>query len=95
MKYALEIKDEAREEIIKAYLYYEKEQTGLGERFINHLDEYFDRIKKNPEQFPEKRSPYREAFMQVFPYLIIYEVVENIIIVYSVFNTKRDPEKRP
>lgn len=33
MKYALEIKDEAREEIIKAYLYYEKEQTGLGERF--------------------------------------------------------------
>lgn len=95
MKYALEIKDEAREEIIKAYLYYEKEQTGLGERFLTHLDDYFNRIGNNPDHFPEKRSPYREAFMQIFPYLIIYEIAENTIIVYSVFNTKRNPERKP
>lgn len=95
MKYTLEIKDEARKEIIQAYLYYEKEQKGLGERFLTHLDGYFTRIGNNPDHYPEKRPPYREAFMQVFPYLIIYEIIDNTVIVYSVFNTRRDPEKKP
>jgi len=95
MKYDLEVKDEARKEIIKAYLYYEKEQTGLGERFLTNLDKYFNRIENNPNHFPEKRPPYREAFMQVFHYLIIYEISENNIVVYSVFHTRRDSEKKP
>lgn len=45
MTYELEIKDEARNEIIEAYLYYEKEQQELGERFFNHLDDSFQRIR--------------------------------------------------
>lgn len=95
MKYTVEIKDEARREIIESYLYYESEQPGLGERFLTRLDDYFDRIGNNPDHYPEKRPPYREAIMQIFPYLIIYEIAENSIIVYSVFNTRRNPDNKP
>ncbi len=40
-KLDLIFKDEANLEVIESYLYYEKEQVGLGERFINELDQKF------------------------------------------------------
>ena len=74
MTYILEIKDHANLEIIEAYLYYEEKRLGLGEEFLEHLNVYFDRIITNPKHFPQKRKPYREAFIKRFPYLIIYEI---------------------
>jgi hypothetical protein len=94
MKYSLEIKDEANLETIEAYLYYEGKRTGLGEEFLEHLDTYFDRITANPKHFPKKRKPYREAFIKRFPFLIIYEIEKNKVIVYSVFNTWQNPDKK-
>jgi hypothetical protein len=29
-----------------------------------------------------------------FPFVIIYEIIETEIIIYSVFHTSRDPEKK-
>lgn len=94
MAYILEIKEEAAFEIVAAYRYYEKKQTGLGEEFLKHLDIYFKRITSNPEHFPEKRKPYREAFLGRFPYVLIYEVTIENVIIYSVFNTWQNPEKK-
>lgn len=90
----LEVKDDANLEIIEAYLYYEEKRIGLGEEFLEHLDTYFDRITTNPEHFPQKRKPYREAFIKRFPFLIIYEITKHSVIVYSVFNSWQNPEKK-
>lgn len=94
MAYILEIKDEANWEIIKAYLYYQEKRTGLGEEFLEHLDVYFERIVANPKHFPQKRKPYREAFIKRFPFLIVYEITKNKVIVYAVFNTWQNPDKK-
>ncbi|MGZ0015655.1 type II toxin-antitoxin system RelE/ParE family toxin [Yeosuana sp. AK3] len=90
----LEIKDEANLEIIEAYLYYEEKRIGLGEEFLEHLEAYFDRITANPKHFPQKRKPYHEAFIKRFPFLVIYETTKDRVIVYSVFNTWQNPEKK-
>lgn len=95
MNYKLEIKEEANLEIITAYLYYEKLQEGLGERFLNHLDKYMDWIQTNPKHFPLKKSPYRDAWIKKYPYVLIYEIIENKVILYSVFNTWQNPKKKP
>lgn len=94
MKYILEIKDEANIEIIEAYLYYEEKRFGLGEEFLDHLNSYFERIITNPKHFPKKRKPYREAFIKRFPFLIVYEITDKKVTVYSVFNTWLNPEKK-
>lgn len=94
MTYALEIKHEANIEIIEAYLYYEDKRNRLGEEFLAHLDSYFKRITANPKHFPQKRKPYREAFIKRFPFIIIYEIEKQKVIVYSVFNTWKNPEKK-
>ncbi len=69
MIYKLIIKDEANLEIIESYLYYESKYLGLGDRFENQLEEYFDRISKFPFHYEMKRKPYREAFIKNFHFL--------------------------
>ncbi|MHA6281251.1 type II toxin-antitoxin system RelE/ParE family toxin [Salinimicrobium sp. CAU 1759] len=94
MAFYLDVKEEAALEIINTYLYYEKKRSGLGEEFLEQLDFYFKRITSNPEHFPEKRKPYREAFLGRFPYVVIYEFRNEKVIVYSIFNTWQNPEKK-
>ncbi len=94
MKYDIEIKDYADQEIMVAYIYYQDKRIGLGEEFLDHLTTYFNRIRKYPEHFPQKQKPYREAFIKRFPFLIIYEIEETKIVVYSVFNTWQSPKKK-
>lgn len=95
MIYELEIKEEADFEITEGYLYYERKRIGLGEEFLECIEYYLQRICENPKHFQIKKKNYREAYIRRFPYLIIYEIEENAIIVYSVFNTPQNPEKKP
>lgn len=77
-----------------AYIFFEEKRTDLGEEFLHHLEAYFDRITKNPKHFPEKGQPYLEAFIKRFPFLIIYEIINESVIVYSVFNTSRSTRNK-
>ena len=91
--YELIIKDEAKLEIIDAYHWYESMQEDLGERFLNELDNCFDRMCLSPEIFPRKHKDMRQVVMKVFPFVIIFEIEEDAVVVYAVFNTYRDPGK--
>lgn len=95
MKYELEIKEEAVFDIKEAYLYYEEQRKGLGNRFLDTLDSHMERVQKNPQHYQVKRKPYREALIKDFPYLIIYEIENTKVIVYAVFNTWQNPNKKP
>lgn len=95
MKYSLEIKEEAVLDIKEAYLYYEEQKAGLGNRFLETLESYLERVQKYPEHYQIKKKPYREAFIKKFPYIIIYEIEGDKVIVYAVFNTWRNPSKKP
>ncbi|WP_395056931.1 type II toxin-antitoxin system RelE/ParE family toxin [Flavobacterium sp.] len=95
MKYELIIKEEASLEIIESYLFYESKSIGLGERFLNNLDVYFDRIQDFPEHYQIKRKPYREAFVKKFPFVIVYEILENETVIYAVFHSSRNPKEKP
>jgi len=94
LKYCVDISNEANEEIIETYLYYEHKKTGLGERFLNIVEQFFDRIADNPFQFPSYRKPFREAFLINFPYIIVFKILESKAIIQAVFHTKRDPENK-
>jgi plasmid stabilization system protein ParE len=95
MKYHLIIKEEANQEIIDSYLYYENQSKGLGEKFLENLEIYLERIQKYPKHYQIKRKPYREVFVKNFPFVIIYEINENDIIVYAVFHKRRNPNNKP
>ena len=91
--YEFFIKEGAKEDISNAFFWYENKQRGLGERFINVLDDCFSAIGKNPWLFAKKYGEMRQAIIKKFPYVVLYEIEDSLIIVYSVFNTNQNPER--
>jgi plasmid stabilization system protein ParE len=93
-KYNLVIKEEAELEIDSAYNYYESEQENLGERFLDSLDNCFNSITTQPKIFQKVYKKQRQAIVRTFPYVIMYQIFDNEVIVFAVFNTNQDPSKK-
>jgi len=94
MSFTIFITDEADIEIENAFDWYEEQQEGLGKRFIIHLEEAYNLILDFPFGFPARRKDYRECFLGVFPFVVIYRVVNNKIIIHKVFHASRNPKRK-
>ncbi len=94
MKYILEIKEEAKEEIALAFLDYESAQIGLGKRFIDCFEKASNELTLNPKGCQKKHKNLRYKLIRPFPYIMIFEIDNDCIIVYQVINAKMHPKKR-
>jgi toxin ParE1/3/4 len=93
MPYAIQFIDEAKAEIDQAYQWYEAKQTGLGDEFIEVVDEVLKRIAHHPLIFPQQQQMRRKAVLPRFPYNLYFEVHEPDVVVIAVFHTARNPEQ--
>lgn len=96
MSYNIFFLPKARQELLKAWEWYEDRQSGLGDRFKEIVFDQLKIIGSNPERHPEKKKNYREIGISVFPYLIIYKIKKRSkeVIVVSIFHTSRNPHKK-
>lgn len=86
----------AENEIDEAIAFYESRRKGLGKYFFVYLKGYLKILKTNPELFAIKKEPcFRELALKKFPFIIIYEVFKDEIIIYSIFHTYRNPSQKP
>ena len=85
----------AQKEIIDAWEWYEDKQQGLGDRFLKEVHNKIKSIAANPLHYPLK-GKYREAQINIFPYLIIFKVdlKNDVVLVVSVFHMSRHPQKK-
>ncbi len=91
MQYILEIKEEASDEISDAFTWYADQKEGLGGEFVEMLENYFEKITSKPLQYPAHGED-RVAVMKRFPYKIVFGLEDNIVVVYAVFHTSRNPK---
>ena len=84
----------AKADLSDASKWYEKQQKGLGKRFLNEMKEAFEIISRNPESFQIRYGDYRIFFTKVFPYGIHYQYIadKNEIRIKAVFHTARNPQ---
>ncbi len=96
MAYQLIIRQEAHLDTNEAYTYYEEKSPGLGERFLQELVQRYHQIKEHPEyySFIDEQKIIRDVKLRHFPYLIVYEIEDDKVIVYSVFNGYKNPSKK-
>jgi len=92
--FKIEITQLAEEEYSLAYHYYENQQIGLGNRFENETEYLINKLKENPYLFERRFKHYREANFKKFPYYIVYEIINNTVIIHSFFHSKRNPQKK-
>lgn len=96
MVFKIKILPLAEKEIDESIEFYENRSKGLGKQFLIYLKTYLKVLKTNPEIFEIKKEPgYQEMTLVKFPFVIIYEIIENEIVIYSVFHTSRSFHKKP
>jgi hypothetical protein len=94
MAYQLEVKEEALQDIVRGFLWYEEKNPGLGTRFVDEVEQMITYLGNNALHFQIRNSVYREAVLKIFPYVIIYEIRTKHVVVYAVFPCKADPKKK-
>lgn len=93
MAFSIILMPDAQNDLMEIYDWYEEKSKGLGERFINSLDNRLNLLLKTPTIHPIRYDSIRCSLIPDFPYLIHYEPDLNIgrIVVYRVFHTSRKP----
>jgi plasmid stabilization system protein ParE len=94
MKYSILVKESARNNITEAFLYYERKQEGLGERFLRAWERHLEFLQQEPNLYQKKYKDFRQVIIRPYPYHIIYELEEQVIVVYKVIYAGRHPRKR-
>jgi len=92
MNYVLVFRPEVREELNEAYNWYENQQTGLGDDFLNCIDDILNRICQMPESYPIVYRDIRRSVVRRFPYAVYYRIVSSRVIVTAIFHSRRDPK---
>lgn len=94
MPYNYQLSEEAESDVAEGYEWYESKQEGLGEEFLNSLDQAEEAIINNPNTYRIRyRKKVRSFIVNRFPYMILYIVKGKSIDVISVFDTNQHPRK--
>lgn len=78
----------------EAYEWYEKQQPGLGELFLKELDRCYGRISVSPALHAKIYNDFRQIIFAKFPYVLVFEVIKDEVVVYVVFHTSRNPKRK-
>ena len=73
-KYSLIINPFAEKDIKDSKTWYNLQKESLGKELQQEIKETVLRIKENPLQFPKIRTQIRKAFVNKFPYTILYTI---------------------
>jgi plasmid stabilization system protein ParE len=90
MNYVLVFRPEVREELDEAYSWYESQELGLGDDFLEQVDEALERICQMPESYLAVYRDVRRTVIRRFPYIIYYRIVSSRVIVTAVFHGRRN-----
>jgi toxin ParE1/3/4 len=94
MDYKLAFRPLATIEVLEAYDWYELQKEGLGSEFLEELDRFTQQLLMNPNTHSFYEASIRQGKINRFPYVVVCEVFETNIIVFSVFMAKQDPAKK-
>jgi hypothetical protein len=93
----VELHPEARIEVRAAALWYEERPLGLGNRFVERVNEVLERLEATPALFPVWPGtqgapvPIFKALLDQFPYLVAFELHTESVLVLAVAHATRQP----
>ena len=76
-------------EVSEIAQYYGTARNGLGDRFLEALEDLFSRLSSFPDSAKEVRPGIRQAVLGDFPYLIYYARLEDRFEILAVVHQAR------
>lgn len=92
--YQIDFRDKAKEDTDTGFCYYESRRPGLGFDFLHEVELFLEKLKQNPFAYSYFDEPYRQGKIARFPYLIIFEIQEETVVVFRVFDGRQDPSQK-
>ncbi|MBK8499084.1 MAG: type II toxin-antitoxin system RelE/ParE family toxin [Flavobacteriales bacterium] len=94
MALSLVYRDEATDDIAEAMRWYRSKQDGLDERFLLEVLACEAMMLQFPKGAAVVYKRFRQVLVKGFPYVMVYGVRDNGLIVYRVFHTSQHPKKK-
>ncbi len=82
---------QAKEDLLDGYLFYERQDPGIGGYFLDSVGSDIDSLLFYHGHHREFLGFHR-LLARVFPFSIYYRVAENVIFVDAVVDQRRNPE---
>jgi plasmid stabilization system protein ParE len=92
IKYNVQYTDEAFNDLLEIVGWYQERRNGLEEEFRLSLEEMLSSIGRTPLMNPKNRRGVHSGLLRKFPYKIYYKVYDNVIKIYGLFHTSRNPK---
>ncbi len=90
----LQFASAARLELRRAIAWYRQHRPHQLPELRGELTTTFDELSESPLRWPIWRGDHRRRALQRFPYVIIYRVEVDRVIVDAVRHTRRGPDVR-
>jgi plasmid stabilization system protein ParE len=84
---------EAAREVEDAFWWYERQRSGLGLEFLLACDAAVESLRRLPEGHEHVALRTRKALLRRFPYLVLYAVEAERVLITAVFHARRDPRR--
>jgi plasmid stabilization system protein ParE len=82
----------AQADIRRAALFYKRQARHLGTEFTVEVEHALSRVAENPEIGSSMRRGARKLLVRRFPYLVIYRVFPDHLVVLAVGHQRRHPD---
>ena len=95
MEYNVIISIAAEHDTQEAYIYYENQQAGLGERFLAELAYHYTKLQLHPSHysFVSNKKTIRALSLKIFPFQIIYEIEMEEVYVFAIHHSRKHPDQ--
>ena len=84
---------EAKADARDAFGWYEEQDRGLGDEFLDCLESAFMQIADHPTRYPVRFDDFRRILIRRFPYAIYFDHDDRAVHIYYVFHCSQNPEK--
>ena len=81
----------AQRELNEAAEFYDAEDPGLGDAFLDAIERAFKQIQAFPESSPISLGSLRTKVLPAFPLSLIYWIADDAIVILAVAHHRRRP----
>jgi hypothetical protein len=87
----IEILDQAAEDLIEGFHFYEAQQSGLGAYFLSNLYGDIESLRLYGGIHRQAYKEYRRLLSKRFPFAVFYTLRGETVFIRAVVDCRRDP----
>jgi len=89
----IRIFDNAKFDLVDGFSFYEEQEGGVGQYFLDSLYSDIDSLALYAGVHPKKFEYFHWTLSKRFPYAIYYTLADDLVSVHAVLDCRQDPKR--